>query len=89
MAERKDSVKPGDTFGKLTVYKYSYSCLRKDGSAGERVMLCKCDCGEEVEVRGSNLRSGNTLSCGCHHSEMSKKSNKIRGRIKYKIEVNP
>lgn len=26
--------------------------------------LCKCDCGNELVVRGSDLRSGNTKSCG-------------------------
>ena len=25
----------------------------------------KCDCGKEVIVNGSSLRSGNTKSCGC------------------------
>lgn len=27
--------------------------------------LCKCDCGNEVKVRGANLLAGNTRSCGC------------------------
>ena len=27
--------------------------------------LCKCDCGNEVAVSGSNLRTGHTQSCGC------------------------
>ncbi len=27
--------------------------------------LCKCDCGNETVVSGSNLRSGSTKSCGC------------------------
>ena len=32
---------------------------------GEATMwLCRCDCGREVPVRGSNLRSGNSKSCG-------------------------
>lgn len=28
---------------------------------------CLCDCGREVIVRGGNLRSGHTKSCGCLH----------------------
>lgn len=27
--------------------------------------LCRCDCGNEVEVRKTNLASGNSKSCGC------------------------
>lgn len=30
---------------------------------------CKCDCGNEVVVSGTHLRSGNTKSCGCLQSE--------------------
>ena len=28
--------------------------------------LCKCDCGNEVEVTACNLKSGHALSCGCN-----------------------
>lgn len=27
--------------------------------------LCRCDCGQEVIVRGASLRAGATRSCGC------------------------
>ena len=27
--------------------------------------LCQCDCGKHVTVRGTDLRSGKTKSCGC------------------------
>ena len=30
--------------------------------------LCKCECGNLIEVSGTHLRSGNTKSCGCTHS---------------------
>jgi hypothetical protein len=46
---------PGDRFGRLTVLRYtSYSRY-----------LCRCDCGQEVEVTVGSLRKGNTRSCGC------------------------
>ena len=34
-------------------------------------VLCSCDCGNEVTVRESALRSGNTKSCGCLHREVA------------------
>jgi hypothetical protein len=30
---------------------------------------CQCDCGAEVIVRRTSLKSGNTRSCGCLHNE--------------------
>ena len=75
---RHDSLKPGDIFGRLTVICLSHSAKRKDGTAGERVMNCVCQCGKNVKVKTSNLKSGNTKSCGCLHSEMTVESNKKR-----------
>lgn len=34
-------------------------------SRGEAIWKCKCDCGNIVNVLGSNLRNGHTQSCGC------------------------
>lgn len=50
----------GERFGYLTVYK-------RIGSTPNRKALwrCKCDCGNFTNVRASDLRSGNTMSCGC------------------------
>lgn len=34
---------------------------------------CKCDCGNEKDIRRGDLQSGKTTSCGCyHHEKMSK-----------------
>jgi len=50
----------GKKFGMLTVVRYA----RKDRH--RLVMwLCKCDCGNEKEIRGQSLRRGYTESCGC------------------------
>ncbi len=75
---RRDSLKAGDIFGRLIVTSLSHSSKRRDGSAGERVMNCLCQCGGIVKVKTSNLKSGNTKSCGCLHSEMTVISNKKR-----------
>ncbi len=77
---KKWYVEAGDVFGKLTLIKHAYSLKRKDGKSGERVWLCKCECGKTVEVRSSNLKSGNTKSCGCWHSEKTVESNIKRGK---------
>lgn len=50
----------GQKFGLLTVVERDFD--RKGG-----YWLCKCDCGNPqlISVRGSNLKSGNSKSCGC------------------------
>ena len=35
--------------------------------------ICECDCGNTIIVSGSNLRSGNTKSCGCLQKEITSK----------------
>lgn len=51
------SVKIGDRYGKWVVIE---SC-----NGGSSVWLCRCDCGAQKEVRGYNLTSGKSTSCGC------------------------
>jgi len=50
----------GQKFFMLIVLRYFSS--NKNGNA---LWLCRCDCGKETIVLGSNLRNGNTRSCGC------------------------
>lgn len=51
----------GQKFGKLTVVKYS-----------KPYWICKCDCGNIVNVLSQNLRNGSTTSCGCSRLLFSK-----------------
>ena len=53
----------GNRFGRLTVIG------RKEPHGKIVEWDCKCDCGNEVVVRGNNLTSGNTKSCGCLATE--------------------
>lgn len=53
----------GNKYGNLTVI----NCGGTDN--GYMSWICKCDCGNIVKVRGSNLRNGNTTSCGCYQKE--------------------
>ena len=48
----------GKRYSKLTVVSFA-------GVIGRyATFLCRCDCGNETIVRGSDLRTGNTKSCG-------------------------
>lgn len=64
----------GKTFGKLTVIQRSGSNVQ-----GEAVWLCQCDCGNKSLVSSSNLRTGNTSSCGCFGKEQRRKGTTIHG----------
>lgn len=54
----------GQVFGRLTVIKEVEPYISPKGSRHSK-WLCKCECGDITEVVGSNLKSGNTKSCGC------------------------
>ena len=52
----------GEKFGMLTVIGQAPSTAK-----GQRRWICRCDCGTEKIVLGSNLKRGTTVSCGCKH----------------------
>lgn len=56
----------GQRFGRLVVNKH----VGKN-KHGKYIWLCKCDCGKEKVVIGSNLKNGNTKSCGCITKEIN------------------
>lgn len=60
----------GKRFGRLVV-------LRRTDNIGKKpAWVCKCDCGNERIVTGSNLNSGNVQSCGCLWKEVTPEINK-------------
>ena len=67
----------GKTFGKLTVLEYDHT-----GDRREIYYKCQCECGNVIVTRGSSLRSGHTLSCGC--TTKSKTHDLSRSRL-YRI----
>lgn len=71
MANRKIVIEPETKFGRLTVM-YE-SPVRKNRGV---CYHCKCECGEEIDVRSVSLRNGDTKSCGCLAKELSSKRNK-------------
>lgn len=54
----------GQRFGRLVVIE------RTTNKGDHPSWLCRCDCGGEKIVRGSDLKSGHTQSCGCLHKEV-------------------
>jgi hypothetical protein len=57
----------GTRFGALSV-------LGRDGSskAGNRLYLCRCDCGNTCDVTRAHLSAGSRTSCGCRWSSARK-----------------
>lgn len=69
----------GEKFGMLTVICY-------DGKdSGGAKWKCRCDCGNIKTVRGSNLRNGLTVSCGCYQKIAAKKANSTHGGYKTRL----
>lgn len=61
----------GKKFGMLTVLNRAEDYIFNSGRR-ERMWHCKCDCGNEINVFGENLKRGNTISCGCFKREKTK-----------------
>lgn len=62
----------GNKYGRLTVVE------RSDKKTKSRLAywVCECECGSKnIIVSGSNLRSGNTTSCGCYKKEKIQETN--------------
>lgn len=59
----------GQRFGKLVALQPVYSKEREQHTK----WMCKCDCGNVVEIDMGNLRSGKSQSCGCAKSRQEEK----------------
>ena len=55
------AIHPGERYGRLVVLREA----ERPSSGGARAYVCVCLCGRETTVRGSNLKRGQTRSCGC------------------------
>lgn len=65
MPSKRVDVSQGDRYESLVVLTELPTRRSANGSV-KRYFLCRCDCGKEVEVRLSHLRTGHTQSCGCY-----------------------
>ena len=54
----------GMQFGLLTVLYRAEDYVQPSGQH-KRIWHCRCKCGNECDIRASDLKSGNTKSCGC------------------------
>lgn len=56
----------GQRIGRWTVLELSDTRYK----AGERMYLCRCDCGNTKHVRPASLHDGSSKSCGCLRAEI-------------------
>ena len=70
----------GLTFGRLTALERV-----ENDKHGKARFKCRCSCGAEVIVRGYDLRSGNTTSCGCLNREKTIERSTTHGMARTKI----
>ena len=73
----------GNTYGRLTVI--GEGTPRQSPSRITRYIKVRCECGNELEVTLSNLRSKNTTSCGCLHKELVSKIASVHGESTTRI----
>jgi len=72
----------GKKFGKLIVTKFAFFKKKRT------YWHCKCDCGKETVVRGDNLKSGLTNSCGCERGNFKHGYRRNRERSKIYVVWN-
>lgn len=75
----------GKRFGNLTVISRAPNRIRNGRI--NAYWICRCDCGKEKEIRGTHLKSGKIISCGCigriHNIEARIKHNQAGTRLYY------
>lgn len=64
----------GKTYGRLTTTDHDKMV------GGVRMVKCSCECGNTGEYRLSDLKSGNTRSCGCLFKETRQYAHRTHGK---------
>lgn len=62
-------VEVGEVFDRLTVISDTGKKTKND-----RILLCQCICGSQIEVIAGSLRAGNTRSCSCLKTDAARKN---------------
>jgi len=65
MRGKKVEFLQNEKHGRLTVIKSLNKSLRVGKRGIRKIWLFRCDCGNEVECFGSDVKSGRKQSCGC------------------------
>jgi len=73
----------GKRFGRLFVIKRNG--LLSNGKENLKAWECICVCGNRTIVRGRDLRTGNTKSCGCYQDEVMSKVHTKHGMSKTSV----
>jgi len=66
----RKEIKLGTKFGRWVV-KEQIVNRRRDGRGNELTYRCVCECGNMGVVRGTKLRNGSSVSCGCYGAELT------------------
>lgn len=69
----------GKRFGRLTVLSRADDGHDPNGKA-YTVWHCRCDCGNELDVRAATLVNGMTKSCGCYKNVLTRDFEDLTGR---------
>ena len=82
---KRIEINPGAVYGRLQVIeevepKYS-------GKQKKRMIKCVCACGNETVVMLGDLRTGNTVSCGCKKAEVMEQCH--RDNITHGLRQHP
>lgn len=83
MSTRKLNVEKGERYNLLTIIR-EVKPLRY-GKYKKRMFLCRCDCGNETEVRLEYIRRGHTKSCGCKREVVPSKIKRTHGMSNERI----
>lgn len=71
----------GQKFHRLTVIKRH----SENNKQNKPMWVCKCDCGQMIVVTGSDLKSGNTKSCGCWDKDVGRRKLTTHGYSKTRL----
>jgi len=70
----------GKRFGRLLVLSRAKDLTKNRQSK----WICVCNCGNRIVTVGTSLRRGDTKSCGCFQTEISRKLAKKQGKLNIK-----
>lgn len=64
----------GEVFGRLTILSEA------PPKSGQKIYICRCECGNVGNYYAGNLRSGRCQSCGCLRQDSASKTHRKHGR---------